>query len=88
MRSDNNAQLRGGWGAAGCRLFGRAFRAATLTYAGLSLLHEVRLLLPLFDFHASFRGAAGEYEQRGLRFKCRLVETIADIAGSCAYFRI
>ena len=40
-------------GVAGYRLCQRAFRAATLTYAGLSLLHEVRLLPPLFDFHAS-----------------------------------
>jgi hypothetical protein len=49
-------------GGAGYRLCQRAFRAATLTYAGLRLLHKVRLCLPFFDFQKVFRGASGERE--------------------------
>jgi hypothetical protein len=42
------------------RIFKRAFRSATLTYAGLRLLHNVRLFLLFFGSQSVFRGAPGE----------------------------
>jgi hypothetical protein len=41
----------------------------TSTYAGLRLLHKVRQLYAVFDLQSDFRGASGEYEQPGGRFR-------------------
>ena len=72
MGPDTTRNFEGPWEAAACRLFGRAFSATTLTYAGSRSLHKTRLCLPFLTFKVSFGERQGSASERGRNFNPRI----------------